>query len=313
MSGQDQIYRTSPDRTIRMMAIMLGICIAGGAIFFGMWDYWISIPPEAANMTYQVTENAVATGKTVPISLSFIESSDFRTLAFNALPGEPENNPSITVAVGDKIEFDVVNDGVSFHAFGVTADEEGFTSIIAGTDIAAAANPLKGGERGQSEFIAAKEGTYYYICTVPGHRAQGMQGTITVTAAEEPAMASAPTGVSHDFEVNFVESDDFRSLAFNALPGEDGNNPDFTVNSGDNVTFTATNTGVSFHAFGIVSDPSDFNNVLWDSAIAAVTNPLKSGESGTVSFTAGAPGEYYYICTVPGHAAQGMTGSFIVE
>ena len=166
MSGQDQIYRTSSDRTIRMMVIMLGICIVGGAIFFGMWDYWISIPPGAANMSDQVTETAVATGKTVPIFLSFVESSDFRTLAFNALPGEPENNPSITVAVGDKIEFDVVNDGISFHAFGVTADEEGFTGIIAGTDIAAATNPLKGGERGQSEFIAAKEGTYYYICTV---------------------------------------------------------------------------------------------------------------------------------------------------
>ena len=45
MSGQDQIYRTSPARTVRMMVIMLGICIAGGAIFFGMWDYWISCMP----------------------------------------------------------------------------------------------------------------------------------------------------------------------------------------------------------------------------------------------------------------------------
>ena len=26
------------------MAIMLGICIVGGAIFFSLWDYWISEP-----------------------------------------------------------------------------------------------------------------------------------------------------------------------------------------------------------------------------------------------------------------------------
>ena len=37
-----QVYRTTPARTGKMMIIMLGICIVGGAIFFGMWDYWIS-------------------------------------------------------------------------------------------------------------------------------------------------------------------------------------------------------------------------------------------------------------------------------
>ena len=43
----DPIYRTTPERTTKMMVIMLGICIAGGGIFFGMWDYWISMPPPA--------------------------------------------------------------------------------------------------------------------------------------------------------------------------------------------------------------------------------------------------------------------------
>ena len=42
-----------------------------------------------------------------------------------------------------------------------------------------------------------------------------------------------PTGVSHDFTLDFVESDDFRTLAFNALPGEDGHNPEIRVSSGD--------------------------------------------------------------------------------
>ncbi|MBA4436707.1 MAG: hypothetical protein H2B04_05225, partial [Nitrosopumilaceae archaeon] len=31
------------------------------------------------------------------------------------------------------------------------------------------------------------------------------------------------------------------------------------------------------------------------------------------TFIAGAPGTYHYICTVPGHALQGMIGEFIVE
>ena len=126
-------------------------------------------------------------------------------------------------------------------------------------------------------------------------------------------LPAAPTGISHEFELDFIESADFRTLAFNALPGEEGNNPQIIVNSGDEVTITTNNAGMSFHAFGVVSNPDDFNSVIFDSAIAAATNPLKPGESGSTTFTAGAPGIYHYICTVPGHALQGMIGEFIVE
>jgi len=310
---QDPIYRTSPERTYKMMAILLGICIVGGGIFFGLWDYWTSIPPAIMGKTVEVHAEAPATasGVEIPISLSFIESSDFRTLAFNALPGEEGNNPTIMANVGDKIVFDVVNDGVSFHAFGVTSAEEGFEGIFPGSDIAAATNPLKSGEGGTSEFIPTEPGTYYYICTVPGHRMQGMVGEIIVS--DGSTEAAPPTGVSHDFAFDFVESSDFRTLAFNALPGEEGSNPEIRVKSGDEVTVTATNAGVSFHAFGVVSNPDDFNSVIFDSAINSASNPLKAGETGSITFLAGAPGTYYYICTVPGHALQGMQGSFIVE
>ena len=318
----DPIYRTTPERTVKMMVIMLGICIVGGGIFFGMWDYWTSMPPPAGLMTGDAGDDhssgagsgpVALTGVEINSSLSFIESSDFRTLAFNALPGEADNNPTITANVGDKIIFDVINDGKSFHAFGVTLDTEGFAGIIADSEIASANAPLKPGESGTSEFIPSEPGTYYYICTVPGHRMQGMVGEIIVSGAAAPAAAAPPTGVSHDISFDFVESSDFRTLAFNALPGEEGSNPEIRVNSGDEVTITTVNAGKSFHAFGVVSNPDDFNSVIFDSAIAAATNPLKPGESGEVTFLAGAPGTYYYICTVPGHALQGMQGSFIVE
>jgi len=313
------VYRTTPARTGKMLVIMLGICIVGGAIFFGMWDYWISQPPPVVAMMAGGDDHAAPaaqTGQTITQDLSFIESSDFRTLAFNALPGEPDNNPTINMNVGDKVVFNVDNNGVSFHSFGVTHDAEGFGGIIPGSEVALASNPLKPGEGGSSEFIAGEEGTYYYICTVPGHRDQGMVGEIIVGPAQgggSSGTAAAPTGMSHDFTLDFVESDDFRTLAFNALPGEDGHNPEFRVSSGDEVTITATNKGVSFHSFGIVSDPEDFNSVVMDSAIGSMSNALKADESGSVTFTAGTPGAYYYICTVPGHALQGMQGSFIVE
>ena len=315
-NNSQNFQRTSPARVGRMMAIMLGVCLIGGIIFFSMWDYWISEPPNVISVMAGDVDHsgpAEATGITITQDLQFLESADFRSLTFNAMIDEPGVNPTIEMSVGDKVVFNVVNDGMSFHAFGVTKDTEGFAGIIPGSEIAAPTNPLKPGESGISEFIAGEEGTYYYICTVPGHRDQGMVGEIIVSGSSGPAVAAAPTGVSHEFEFDFVESADFRTLAFNALPGEEGNNPDVIVNSGDEVTITTNNVGMSFHAFGVVSNPDDFNNVIFDSAIAAATNPLKPGESGSTTFTAGAPGTYYYICTVPGHALQGMVGNFIVE
>ncbi|MDB9721482.1 plastocyanin/azurin family copper-binding protein [Nitrosopumilus sp.] len=315
-NNSQNVYMTSPNRVNRMLAIMLGVCLIGGIIFFSMWDYWISQPPPVvALMAGEKTHAgpAEATGQTITQDLSFLESADFRSLTFNALKDEPGVNPTIEISVGDKIVFDVVNDGMSFHAFGVTQDTEGFAGIIPGSEIAAPTNPLKPGESGTSEFIAGEEGTYYYICTVPGHRDQGMVGEIIVSGSSGPAVAAAPTGISHEFELDFIESADFRTLAFDALPGEEGNNPQIIVNSGDEVTITTNNAGMSFHAFGVVSNPDDFNSVIFDSAIAAATNPLKPGESGSTTFTAGAPGTYHYICTVPGHALQGMIGEFIVE
>ena len=315
-NNSQNVYRTSSARVGKMMIIMLGICLIGGIIFFSMWDYWISQPPPVvALMAGEKTHAgpAEATGITITQDLQFLESADFRSLTFNALIDEPGANPTIEMSVGDKVVFNVVNDGMSFHAFGVTQDTEGFAGIIPGSEVAAPTNPLKPGESGTAEFIAGEEGTYYYICTVPGHRDQGMVGEIIVSGSSGPAVAAAPTGISHEFEFDFIESADFRTLAFNALPGEEGSNPDVVVNSGDEVTITTINAGMSFHAFGVVSNPDDFNSVVFDSAIAAATNPLKPGESGSTTFTAGAPGTYYYICTVPGHALQGMVGNFIVE
>ena len=326
---QQHVYRTTPARTGKMMAIMLGICVVGGVIFFAMWDYWMSEP--APIVAIMAASSAAAappappppsavglTGETITADLVFVEGDDFVTMAFNEMPGEEGSNPTINVNVGDKVVFNVRSDGISFHSFGVTREESGLGGVIPDTEIGTANSPLMKGDSGTAEFVATEAGTYYYICTVPGHRALGMEGMIVVA---DPAAggdgagkeAAPPTGVLHEFEFDFVESDDFMTFGFNALEGEEGANPDIVVNSGDEIAVTTTNVGISFHSFGVVQSPEDFTNVLWDSAIGSPMSPLTAGESGSVTFTAGAPGQYYYICTVPGHALQGMQGVLIVE
>ena len=62
-----------------------------------------------------------------------------------------------------------------------------------------------------------------------------------------------------------------------------------------------------------MTNADDLTSVVSGTTVKDPNNPIKPNEEGEVSFTAGAPGNYYYICTVPGHAQQGMKGNFTVE
>ena len=295
-----QIYRTTPARTGKMLVIMLGICIVGGAIFFGMWDYWISQPPPVVAMMSGGDDHggpAAHTGDTISSDLSFIESSDFRTLAFNALPGESGNNPSIQMSVGDKVVFNVVNDGRSFHSFGVTHDNEGFSGIIPGSEVASASNPLKAGEGGTSEFIAGEEGIFYYICTVPGHREQGMVGTIIVgnvaapeTTTPEPVVEATPEPV---VESTPVEYSGVISLPEGSgSPGCDETNECYipfnvSVSAGEEITWSNDDSAAHTVTSGIPAEGPDGN---FDSSLFMA--------GGTFSVTLDESGEYPYFCMV---------------
>ena len=294
-----QVYRTTPARTGKMMIIMLGICIVGGAIFFGMWDYWISEPaPVVAMMAGNsaAAGPAAHTGATIMSSLSFIESSDFRTLAFNALPGEPDNNPTISMEVGDKVVFDVVNDGISFHAFGVTADEEGFGGVVPGSEIATASNPLKAGDSGTSEFIAGEEGIFYYICTVPGHREQGMVGKIVVgdVSVEEQVMETAPEPEVMD-KVMAPEPVAYNGVISlpegSGVPGCDETNECYipyhvTVSAGEEITWSNDDSAAHTVTSGMPGAPDG----IFDSSLFMA--------GGTFSVTLDDAGEYPYFCMV---------------
>ena len=184
MSETETVYRTTPARTGKMMAIMLGICIVGGVIFFAMWDYWLSAPPPVVEIMSGAEEHApaaVATGKTITQDLKFVESEDgFSDLAFNALTGEEGHNPDFVVNSGDEVTFTAINAGKGFHAFGIAASPDDFNNALWGSEIASSSAPLKAGESGSSTFTAGAPGTYYYICTVPGHASLGMQGSFIV-------------------------------------------------------------------------------------------------------------------------------------
>lgn len=138
---------------------------------------------------------------------------------------------------------------------------------------------------------------------------------VTQTSTVPPGTGGTvpANGNKEDFSLSFQISPDMSKYGFDAPIGSQGANPDITVHSGDTVTIHLSNPSKSFHAFGIVVDPANPSAVLWNSNFKTPDSPMKPGEKGDVTFVAGTPGLYHYICTVPGHAELGMDGNFIVE
>jgi len=315
---ESHIPRTTSNRLAKGVAIVVILMAIGAGINLAFSDFMHKFPP-ANQLKPQETkggESVVSTGVTREFQLRFVESADFRNLGFNAVAGEAGANPDIIVNVGDKVTVEVENGGKMPHAFGVVSDPEDPNTVVFKAAFKSASDPIKSGESGEITFTPTKEGEYFYICTVPGHSLQGMKGKFIVKKAEGAGGAVAPakpTGISHTFDLAFSESADLRTLGFNAPSGEPNANPEIMVKAGDSVTINIANNGKMPHAFGVVSDPDEPVTIVFDAKFKSPDNPILKGQNGSVTFIADKPGHYFYICTVPGHALQGMKGDFIVE
>ena len=84
--------------------------------------------------------------------------------------------------------------------------------------------------------------------------------------------------------------------------------PTLTFTSGEAVTVTLHNAGTMPHNFAIVETKSSTGTVLWNAQIASASNGVAAGSTGSVTFTVGTAGNYYYICQVDGHVAFGNVG-----
>ncbi len=89
--------------------------------------------------------------------------------------------------------------------------------------------------------------------------------------------------------------------------------PDIRVKVGTKVQINFKNVGKIPHNFVIASEKRFDAEPLWDVEIGTITKPIGAGEEGSVTFIPNRSGEFYYICTIPGHIELGMYGKVIVE
>jgi uncharacterized cupredoxin-like copper-binding protein len=155
---------------------------------------------------------------------------------------------------------------------------------------------------GKSQTIRVtfkKSGRFLYVCTVPGHAAAGMKGTLAVGKATVPkppptttttpptttTVATPPPG-STQIQVSATE------FAF-ALTQT-------SVPVGTTVFFSVANKGQVAHDF------------VFPSLGGATTGLIQPGQTGTLTITFKTAGQVYYDCDLPQHAEAGMAGFFTV-
>jgi uncharacterized cupredoxin-like copper-binding protein len=87
-------------------------------------------------------------------------------------------------------------------------------------------------------------------------------------------------------------------------------NPGPTLNlvEGTSYTMTVYNVGTMDHSWEISSSKSATTSPLWGAGID-ITNYISPGGQGSVTFTPTQTGNFYYLCTFPGHIELGMWGN----
>jgi len=94
--------------------------------------------------------------------------------------------PELRVKVGSLVKLTVVNVGQAVHVLTVVKDlreDPNAVPVFSGAYAGTPNNPIPPGSSVTVHFVAEKEGSYYYVCNVPGHVRLGMYGRFVVESA----------------------------------------------------------------------------------------------------------------------------------
>ena len=228
-------------------------------------------------------EGAATVGPLIAIDIGW-ELGDLSTLAGDA----------VTLTVTPGTTFEMISEGAAEHDF--TVDALAVNVPVAPGDTVEVTIPED-----------AAPGEYEFYCSVPGHKAAGMVGTLVV---QEGGAAAAATG---------GETTEPAPPPAEAAAGGETVGPliaidigwelgDQSTLAGDAVTLSVA-PGTTFE---MISEGAAEHDFTVDAL--AVQVPVAPGATTEVTIPDdAAPGEYEFYCSVPGHKPAGMVGTLVVQ
>lgn len=103
------------------------------------------------------------------------------SLSFEGLDTFQFNPSSASVAAGDEVEVTLNNVGALEHSWTLVGSDADVNTVTDADAInSATTGTVAAGQSDTVTFTAPDAGTYQFVCTVPGHAAAGMVGTLTV-------------------------------------------------------------------------------------------------------------------------------------
>ncbi|MHB8252603.1 MAG: rusticyanin [Acidiferrobacter sp.] len=165
-------------------ALSVGVAFAGPLVSTGSFK-WATLPQVKALLG---KDSGKVSGKTVTYS-----GKVAHVVIAAVLPGFPfpsfeihhVKNPTLQIPAGATVDFTFINTNKGFgHSFDVTkkAPPYAVMPMIDPVSSGTGFSPVpKGGKFAYADFTwHPAAGTYYYVCTIPGHAATGMYGKIVV-------------------------------------------------------------------------------------------------------------------------------------
>ena len=227
-------------------------------------------------------------------------------------------NPKIKIPQDAVVQLTLINGDGALHDVAIPAFSAKSDEVV--------------GRDSSSVFVfrASESGQFAYFCSIPGHRAAGMEGKLIVGESDTDAQADSLADISRDpadlpapigdrepktirvdmetveKQARLADGTSYRYWTFDGqVPG-----PMLRVREGDTVDLTLRNAEDSTMIHSV-----DFHAVTGPGGGASVLQVPPGGQK-SLSFKAIKPGLYVYHCATPmvaHHIANGMYGMILVE
>lgn len=148
-------------KTIGIIIVVFVVIVGGYFLLRGSYQVPTSAPIQTPTARPEETQKPEKTLPTTQTPASGITEISVVGTEFSFNPA------SINVKVGEKVKLTFKNDGRAPHNLTIEGLNVGTKTI-------------SGGQTDVIEFTAMTSGTYAFFCSVPGHRASGMEGNLKV-------------------------------------------------------------------------------------------------------------------------------------